>query len=143
MHQPVITPYPITDFIEWYRSGQLVMAPKFQRRDVWIPKAKSYLIDTILRGMPIPPVFLRLRVDPQEERTIREVVDGQQRLNAILGYRRGEFAVMKVHNAEYGGMQYGNLPDDAKAKFLAYQIMVNVMGDVGDTEVLSIFSSGS
>lgn len=39
--------YSINDFIEWDDRGQLEISPKFQRRSVWSPQAKSYLIDTI------------------------------------------------------------------------------------------------
>jgi hypothetical protein len=140
MQQAVATPYTISDFLEWDVSRQLVLTPKFQRRDVWIPKAKSYLIDTILRSMPIPPLFIRLMIDPMQKRAVREVVDGQQRLRAVFGYIRGEFPVLKVHNTEFGGMYYTDLPEDVQRSFLGYQFMVNVLQDISDAEVLSIFA---
>jgi hypothetical protein len=52
MQQPQLAPYPISDFLQWQGMKQLELTPKFQRRDVWPAKAKSYLIDTILRKMP-------------------------------------------------------------------------------------------
>ena len=55
--------YSINDFIEWEQQGQLELNPAFQRRPVWSDKAKSYLIDTILRGKPIPKVFIRQRIN--------------------------------------------------------------------------------
>lgn len=140
MQQPVATPYTITDFLEWEASRQLILTPKFQRRDVWIPKAKSYLIDTILRSMPIPPLFIRLTIDPIQKRAMREVVDGQQRLRAVFAYIRGEFPVLKVHNNEFGGMYYTDLPDGVQRSFLGYTFMVNVLQDISDAEVLSIFA---
>src|SRR5947209_5914307 len=118
MQQPLATNYPISDIVDWDFSNQLVITPKFQRRDVWTPKAKSYLVDTILRAMPIPPLFLRLRIDPLQKRAIREVVDGQQRLRAILGYIKGEFSILKAHNREFGGMYYTDLPEEAQRNFL-------------------------
>lgn len=140
MEQSVSTLYTISDFIEWDASRQLVLTPKFQRRDVWIPKAKSYLIDTILRSMPIPPLFIRLMIDPVQKRAIREVVDGQQRLIAVLGYIRGDFTVLKAHNAEFGGMFYADLPEDVQKGFLGYKFSVNVLQDVSDGAVLGIFA---
>src|SRR5665213_1338499 len=76
--------YSINDFLEWDASKQLELNPAFQRRSVWNPKAKSYLIDTILRGKPIPKVFLRQKINVTTRTSIREVVDGQQRLRTIL-----------------------------------------------------------
>ena len=46
--------YSVRDCEEWQERSELVLAPKFQRRDVGNPKAKSYLMDTIIRGKPIP-----------------------------------------------------------------------------------------
>lgn len=140
MEQPTATSYTISDFLEWDASRQLILTPKFQRRDVWIQKAKSYLIDTILRTMPIPPLFIRLKIDPLQKRSLREVVDGQQRLRAVLGYIHGDFPVMQVHNQEYGGLYYVDLPDDTQRQFLGYKFLVNVLQDVSDSDVLNIFS---
>jgi hypothetical protein len=140
MEQPVASPYTITDFLEWHASRQLVLTPKFQRRDVWIPKAKSYLIDTIFRSMPIPPLFIRLIIDPVQKRSVREVVDGQQRLRTVLSYIRGDFSVLKVHNPEFAGMYYTDLPEDVQKNFLGYRFLVHVLQDVSDGDVLSIFA---
>src|SRR5690242_17497674 len=101
MQQPTAIQYPISDILEWEVSKKLVLTPKFQRRSVWIPKAKSFLIDTILRGMPIPPIFIRLRVDPIRQRSIREVIDGQQRLKTVLDFVGGGFPIMPIHNDEF------------------------------------------
>ena len=67
--------YNISDFIEWDSSSLLNLSPEFQRRAVWSEKAKSYLIDTILRGLPVPPVFIREKIDINTSRSIREVID--------------------------------------------------------------------
>jgi hypothetical protein len=53
------TNYKVSDFITWYKDEALELNPRFQRRPVWKPGAKSYLIDTIVRGLPIPVIFLR------------------------------------------------------------------------------------
>ena len=75
----------INDFREWNELGQLELAPKFQRRKVWLLMAKSYLIDTILRGSPIPKIYIRQKLDLEKSsKTIREVVDGQQRITSLI-----------------------------------------------------------
>lgn len=138
--QPNMSPYPVSDFLQWKEAVQLELTPKFQRRDVWPAKAKSYLIDSILRKMPIPPVFLRLRTLTDPPRTVREVVDGQQRLLCVLNYIAGDFAILAVHNPEYGGMCYADLPKDAKEDILSYKFQVNTLENVTDAEVLRIFA---
>lgn len=78
--------YSISDFLEWYSNGQLELNPKFQRRSVWDDNARSYLMDTIIRGFPIPKVFIRQKLNVTTRNNIREVVDGQQRLRTILSF---------------------------------------------------------
>jgi Protein of unknown function DUF262 len=140
MHQLPIAPYPISDFLEWEFSKQLELTPKFQRRDVWSAKAKSFLIDTIIRQMPIPPIFLRLKLDPVKRKMVREVVDGQQRLRAILGFVQGDFPIMKAHNAEFANANYSELPDELQRTLLAYKLPVYSLENISDADVLRIFA---
>lgn len=132
--------YSVNDFREWYERGELILSPKFQRRRVWAQKAKSYLIDTILRGMPISPIFIREKIDTETKKTMREVVDGQQRLSAILDYLNDGFTVSKIHNEEYGNLYFSELPNNIKEEFLQYSISTNVVTAPKDEEILEIFA---
>ena len=69
----------ISDIVQWSSKGELDLSPKYQRNSVWNEKAKAYLMDTIIRGLPIPPIFLRQKVDINTKTTSREIIDGQQR----------------------------------------------------------------
>jgi hypothetical protein len=72
--------YSVADFVEWAGNNLLDLSPKFQRRSVWTRAAKSFLIDTVLRGKPMPKVLLTQ--DLVGKRNVRTVVDGQQRIRA-------------------------------------------------------------
>jgi len=48
--------YNINDFLNWYERDELEISPKYQRNPVWNLKAKSYLIDTVIRGFPISQI---------------------------------------------------------------------------------------
>src|SRR5574337_834555 len=78
--------YTIADFLKWHDDKELILNPNFQRGSVWSPQARSYLIDSILRGYPIPKLLLRTEVDRDTRRTKRDVVDGQQRLKTIIDF---------------------------------------------------------
>jgi len=64
------------------------LQPDFQRQEVWSSAKKRKLIDTILRGWSIPPVFL---VVTKEGRM--DVLDGQQRLAAIRDFLHDRFSI--------------------------------------------------
>ena len=130
----------INDFREWNSREELVLAPEFQRRDVWLPKARSYLIDTILNGFPIPAVYIRQKIDLKTQRTIREVVDGQQRIGAILDYIHNKFEVSKIHSRRYSGLTFSELPDEVKEKFLEYDLSIDLLVGADDSDVLEVFA---
>ena len=132
--------YSINDFIEWEERKQLEISPKFQRRSVWSPQAKSYLIDTILKDKPLPKIFIRARTDPKTRKTVREIVDGQQRMRTILSFVKDGFKISKIHNEEYGGLTYSELPEDVQAEFLKYELSVDLLLDLSDRDILDIFA---
>jgi hypothetical protein len=130
--------YSIADFLEWHRSDLLELSPDFQRRAVWSEKAKSYLIDTIIRGRPIPKILLSQRLEAS--RTLRVVVDGQQRLRAILEFVNGDFAISRAHNKEKAGQRYSTMTEGERKGFLQYELGVDVLFDLAYQDLLDIFA---
>ena len=132
--------YRINDLVGWNQRKELVLSPDFQRRQVWSPVAKSFLIDSILKGFPLPQFFMREKVLVREMRTTREVVDGQQRIRAILDFVDNRFTVKEVHNKEYCGKPFLELPDDVQQKFLSFPLCINVIQSSEDRDILEVFS---
>jgi hypothetical protein len=132
--------YSVRDFEEWHRKGELVLAAKFQRRNVWSPKARSYLIDTIIRGKPIPKIYMRQDVNPITRRATREIVDGQQRLRSALNFLEDGFAILKVHNEEHGGKRFSQLDEEVQRDILRYEFSVDLLQDMPDPEVYDVFA---
>ena len=64
-----------------YKDGELVINPQFQRLFRWEPGQKSRLIESILLGIPIPPIFVFERED-----STWELIDGLQRLSTLLEF---------------------------------------------------------
>src|SRR5579863_3669797 len=130
----------ISDFVDWEKQRQLLLNPFFQRRSVWSPNAKSFLIDTILRGKPIPKFFIRQKLNVTTKTSIREIVDGQQRIRSILSYINDGFVVSKRHNADFGGIRFSQLDENVQAQILSYEVSVDLLINLPDSEVLDIFS---
>ncbi|MDQ0593743.1 hypothetical protein QFZ37_002112 [Chryseobacterium ginsenosidimutans] len=130
--------YSISDFIEWNNSNLLELSPDFQRRSVWTEKAKSYLIDTIIRSKPIPKILITQKL--QGAKNVRVVVDGQQRLRTMLSFYNGDFKISRVHNKEYGGKTYDELPTELQNEFLKYELGVDLLFDLAYEDILDIFA---
>lgn len=75
--------WPIQNFADRARRGNLNLSPSYQRGDVWPTKDAQLLIESILRGIPLPSVII---LKPQDDEKPFEVVDGKQRLTAILRF---------------------------------------------------------
>src|SRR5262249_20122911 len=128
----------VSDFIGWQKNGSLILNPDFQRRSVWKLKAKSYLIDTIIKGLPIPIIFIRDRKSNLDTfAPLRDVVDGQQRLRTVIAFvkpdlltdldpSRDVFKISKSHSKEFAGKTFKELPTDIQNQILDYQFSVNV-----------------
>lgn len=135
--------YSINDFLEWQTNDQLELSPRYQRKAVWSEGAKSYLLDTIIRGKPIPKVFIRQKINPRTKKSVREVVDGQQRLRAILSFVKDGFVISKRHNKQFGGLFFSQLDTvdpDIASTLLNYEISVDLLVNMNDAEVLDVFS---
>jgi len=130
--------YNISDFIEWDSSSLLNLSPEFQRRSVWSEKAKSYLIDTIIRGKPIPKILITQEL--KGTRNVRVVVDGQQRLRAILEFLQDGFKISRAHNQEWAGKTYSTLPPEIQNEILKYEIGVDILFDASYPDILDIFA---
>ena len=63
--------------------------PGFQRRFVWTKKQITYLALSIIKNIPIPPIYLYL----EKELKRHVVLDGQQRITAIFLYFLGLYFI--------------------------------------------------
>lgn len=134
------TTYSVNDFLEWYERKQLVLSPKFQRRSVWKDVAKSFLMDSIIREKPLPKIFIRQMTDIKTRTTVREVVDGQQRLRTIIDFINDGFKIKRVHNQEHGELYFSQLDENTQSLILTYKFSVDTLIGVEDSEIMDIFA---
>ena len=104
----------IGEWVSLYESGEIDIHPEFQRFFRWTESQKTSLIESILLGIPIPPIFVSQRPDG-----VWDVVDGQQRLSTIyelFGILKDEsgktLKPLVLESTKYlpslGGKQLGN-----------------------------------
>ena len=134
--------YTVADILTWLEDKTLVVNREFQRSgQIWPTAAKAYLLDTILRGMPIPKIYVRTKTDVTTRRSYREVVDGQQRLMAIQAYAQDEFPLRPSGDdlEEWAGKRYSELDEESKLKFLEYALPVEQLFNASDAYVFDVF----
>jgi uncharacterized protein DUF262 len=140
MQKPDRSSFTVLDFQSWEETGTLSLAPKFQRRSVWKLPARTYLIDTLLKGMPTPPIYLRITQNDQKTRTIREVIDGQQRLRAVLDYAKDDFTLAKSVSEMAPGKRFSQLSEEQRDQIRKYSFICEAFSSISDAEVLEIFA---
>lgn len=139
--QTVPTNITISDYCQGMERKEIAPNPDYQRSDkVWPPAARSFLIETILLGYPIPKVFLYLKTDVKSKKTIKEIVDGQQRSRAIYDFFTGKLALSRNSEIEGArGRKYEELDEELKGKFLNYAISADLFVSVSPAEIRQAF----
>lgn len=74
-------PMSLGELANLYKDKELRLHPEFQRQFRWTDKQKSNLIESILLGIPLPPIFV-----VQEKDSVWDVIDGLQRLSTIFEF---------------------------------------------------------
>ncbi len=140
MQKPSRAEYTPLDFAQWKAANSLSLTPKFQRRGVWNSAARGFFVDSLLRGMPVPPIYLRQTQSPERDRVMREVVDGQQRISAVMDFIEGKYRLSKTLKGPWAGKTFGALAEEEKDRVTGYAFAVEVFPGISDLEVLEIFS---
>lgn len=131
--------HTIRDFIDWDEENKLVIQPDFQRKAVWNKNSKIMLIDTIIRDYPIPKIFIQ-NASETEGRTVRKIIDGQQRITSILEFIKDIFKLDAPYEGSYKGYSFSQLPDDVKEHIYRYNIDCNEAYGYSDKEYRDIYS---
>ena len=97
---------------------RVILAPAFQRFEVWTRRQKCELIESILMGIPLPAIYLLETKDGK-----RQVVDGRQRISTIISFMKDEFklADLKILK-DYNGKTFSTLPPLMQGIFEDYQL---------------------
>lgn len=133
---------PLQTVVNKIKRGNIVLTHKLQRREgVWSKSQSSLLIDSLLRGYPVNPIYTV--IDGKQA-----IIDGVQRLSSCYKYVNGEFALSKNlepitigdNDYEIAGKKFPKLDDIVKEELLSAQIQVYEITEYTDKEVRNMFS---
>ena len=132
-------PMSISEWISMYDANELDIHPEFQRFFRWEIAQKTALIESILLGIPIPPIFVSQRADG-----VWDVIDGVQRLSTVFQFIgilkdvEGKFVdALALNRTNYlpslGGIMWNSqvqeecLPPDLKLIFKRTKIQASIV----------------
>lgn len=128
----------IQDVINLERMDELNLSPWYQRRSVWNDSQKSYLINTLFERKPIPTLYIRHTIDLEKQKSVKEVVDGQQRIRAIVSFYNNEISAL--HPDLGRRIKFKDLTNNQKQVFLMTPLPVGYLQGATDSDVIDIFA---
>lgn len=114
---------------------------EYQRSNrIWPVAAQSFLIESILLGYPVPKLALFQITDRVTRTTILEIVDGQQRTEAILQFYNNKLRLSRnLELDEAAGRTYEELSQDLQGQFLSYGLGFDLFVDATQREIRETF----
>ncbi|OHD90958.1 DUF262 domain-containing protein [Sulfuricurvum sp. RIFCSPLOWO2_12_FULL_43_24] len=128
----------IQDLNNLHKADELDLSPWYQRRSVWAPAQKSYLINTIFEQKPIPALYIRHSLDLEKSKSVKEIVDGQQRTRTMLSYCNDEFSAKHPEHSNQS-VKFSQLTKAQQQKFLLTSIPIGYLLGATDSDVIDIF----
>ncbi|MHA3690356.1 GmrSD restriction endonuclease domain-containing protein [Akkermansia sp. AKK6] len=116
---------------EEFDKGRLIVDSSYQRRKVWLQPDKIRLIETILLDLIIPEVFFwPSSIDSDTGEMVTHIVDGQQRITAIVEFLNNEYPLNKKYLTDpavikrVGGKKFEELISEEKNKLWLYKMSI-------------------
>lgn len=133
---PIIKGETVETVYEMYRKNLFLVNRNYQRKLVWKIEEKISFVETIEIGLPVPLFLFAKKTYMGNE--IYEIIDGMQRLNAIISFIEGEFPLNgKYFNLETNAsmklrkdkgelkQRFPVLDSEVSAKIAGYQLPVS------------------
>lgn len=115
--------------------GELIPDPDWQRGYIWKLRDEQLLIDSIIRGMPIPKFYLTEEYDARKGASIHYAVDGQQRLKAIHRFLDNNFSI-QIEAREYF---FKDLDRSMQQKITTYKLNGHYLEDFTQADINFLF----
>lgn len=136
-------------FRDRYLEGTLTLKPPYQRNPVWMARQKNHLVESVLMKIPIPEIFVQRSTD-EEGSTTYAVVDGQQRISALMqfiGSYSGEgqeefdqFTLDKLDvESDWYSRAFADLDGPERKQFFGYELAVRYLNSDDEEEMKGVF----
>jgi uncharacterized protein with ParB-like and HNH nuclease domain len=79
------------------------------------------------------------QINPKLQKSVKEIVDGQQRIRTIVEFANNELT-MNNKSERFHGMKYTDLSEDSQQIFLGYTLTIEQLLNATDDDVIDIFA---
>ncbi|MFF3143343.1 DUF262 domain-containing protein [Streptomyces sp. NPDC057927] len=98
--------FSLDSLVRIFEQGDLVI-PSFARPMVWSLTQKSQFIESLLLNIPVPSIFFAENPETYQY----SVLDGTQRLGAVISYLNGEYALTGLNSlTSANALKFNELP---------------------------------
>ena len=117
------------DFYTSTESASVIFIPKYQREYVWPIELKCKFIESLLLGIPMPPLF----AFTLDESGNNELIDGVQRLSTIKAFVNNKFKITGLELLDsLNGLKFKDLNPSRQRKFLDLSVRMFIFSERAD-----------
>jgi len=146
----------IKDLLELKYNNMLNINPEYQRGSVWKEPQQKKLIDSVLRGYPLPLIYLHHKKKSVAgmQREDLEIIDGQQRINALFKFKESALKLfdpikddkvarfpnfIKQVPCQWATCDYISLSEDLREKFNNTELFIVKVTTDNEDEARDLF----
>lgn len=131
------------ELVRMARDKELIRAPEYQRKFRWKQEDESYLIESLLLGLPVPSVYVA-----SNPNGTWEVVDGLQRLSTLIHFMSDEREVEELLGLKaplrltglkklpsFNDLAFAKIPTPIRLQFGKRSLRVTALSDKSDPEI--------
>jgi hypothetical protein len=130
-----------------FKKKILIIDDKYQRKSIWGIKDNVALIETILLDLIIPELFFwKCETNPDTGDSTTHIVDGQQRIKAIVDFCENGYELQEkyLHEEEsknkWGNKKFTDLSEEEKKKFWNYHLtIIDINQDLKRKDIIKMF----
>ena len=147
--------WTVGELIENQRQQILCVDHEYQRGLRWTDMQKRMFIDSIFRGYSVPAFYFHKRETATTfaTNTYFDIVDGQQRINALHSYCDDAFELLDPSNdsgfhfpnfvkdvpCPWGGKRFTELPKDLQDELMSEKVVVFVITTNNENSIRDLF----
>ncbi|MGH7427769.1 MAG: DUF262 domain-containing protein, partial [Candidatus Methylomirabilaceae bacterium] len=131
----------LLEFLDMVEGNRIRVNKRYQRSGrVWPVNAKSYLVETVIQGLVLPPLMIHSVAGRAGAEGHEEIVDGQQRTAVLRAFRNNAFWLSSaVDRKGLKNKRYSTLRPADRRAFDSYELKLNRIEEATEHDIREVF----